>query len=62
VGVPKISHILQKYNLFADEMDTNGWQWDFWETYIRDGDKKAYILSGSGYYGGLEFRAKEEEY
>ncbi len=30
------------------EMDTNGWQWDFWFTY-NDGDE-SYELAGDGYY------------
>ena len=32
----------------CDEMDTNGWQWDYWLR-IEMNDKK-YMLSGDGYY------------
>ena len=32
----------------CDEMDTNGWQWDYWLTVRMKGNK--YMLSGDGYY------------
>jgi len=32
-----------------EDMDTNGWQWDFWRTVRKNGTH--YQLSGSGYYG-----------
>jgi len=38
----------------SDEMDINGWEWDFWMYYTIEDTK--YVLSGSGYYGSLVFR------
>lgn len=36
-----------------EDMDTNGWEWDFWENWTF-GDKK-FQLSGSGFYGRIKF-------
>ena len=38
----------------GDDMDTNGWQWDYWIKFRYN--EKPYILSGSGYYGNLELK------
>ena len=35
---------------YAYEMETNGWQWDFWIQFSRNGEPK-FQLSGDGYYG-----------
>jgi len=40
------------------DMDTNGWQWDFWQT-IKVGEKY-FKISGSGYYGNILFRNEKE--
>lgn len=41
-----------------DNLDTNGWQWDWWDKItVKD---KVYGLSGSGYYGGVTFSTHEE--
>jgi hypothetical protein len=46
-------------NVDTSEMDTNGWQYDYWiPVYIND---KKYVLSGSGYYGNIEFYREDEE-
>lgn len=39
----------------TSDLDTNGWQWDFWQHY-EDSEGKKFVLSGSGYYGELEFK------
>ena len=39
--------------------DTNGWQWDWWQEFRLDG--VAYLLRGSGYYGGHEFHRSDEQ-
>lgn len=44
--------------------ETNGWQWDFWETWLGDGDDNIcdkFMLSGSGYYGGMSFRKLDKD-
>ncbi len=38
---------------------TNGWQWDWWQSF-KCGDKN-YTLSGSGYYGGHTFSLDDED-
>jgi len=37
---------------------TNGWEWDWWQTFIFAG--KSYTLSGSGFYGGHSFHLSDE--
>lgn len=36
------------------ELETNGWQWDFWKKLLIDGEM--YMLSGCGYYGTMRLR------
>jgi len=54
---------LKSLELDEGDMDTNGWQWDFWIPFYKD--NKKYVLSGSGYYNrGLTFAVntdKDEE-
>lgn len=53
------SYILSNECIEDDDegyMATNGWQWDFWKYYLRERDNQGFTLSGSGYYGSLEFR------
>lgn len=40
------------------EFVTNGWQYDWWQPFTKDG--KSFTAHGSGYYGTFEFRATEE--
>ena len=40
------------------DIDTNGWEWDYWIHYEQDGKK--WTVSGCGYYGGISFAPKEE--
>jgi hypothetical protein len=35
-----------------DDMDSNGWDYDFW-IYMHKGDEKI-TITGSGYYGNIE--------
>lgn len=51
-------YLEEKYGLRHHEMDTNGWDYDFWITYIINEEK--YVISGSGYYGNLKFYKDEE--
>lgn len=37
----------------SDGFDTNGWEWDWWQTFIFKGNE--YTLSGSGWLGGHAF-------
>jgi len=51
-------YLLEKYELHHHEMDTNGWDYDFWIYYIIN--EQSYMISGSGYYGNLKFMKCEE--
>lgn len=57
----EIRYILEeKYNAeYCDDFDSNGWQCDFWEHFMINGNR--YCLSGSAYYGNVKLsRVKDE--
>lgn len=37
--------------IYNDDLETNGWQWDFWCT-LNIGEEK-FTLDGNGFYGGM---------
>jgi hypothetical protein len=41
------------FEVDEDEIDTNGWQMDFWLYCFKDGIK--YLIDGSWYYGQYRF-------
>lgn len=41
----------------AGEMETNGWEYDWWIPFTKDG--LSFTASGSGYYGGFGFHETE---
>jgi hypothetical protein len=43
----------------SDDMDTNGWQYDYWIKFTYNGNK--YCISGGGYYGTLELEGDYED-
>lgn len=45
-------HMMEKYNI-ETELDTNGWQFDFWNEFSLNGIK--FMLHGSLYYGDYAF-------
>jgi hypothetical protein len=54
VSPDEASKILEEHGFEKGDMDTNGWDWDFWQTYYKDNVE--YCLSGSGWYNrGLTF-------
>jgi len=42
-----------------EDFGTNGWQWDYWETWKKDG--KYFILSGCGNNGSCSFELSDVE-
>lgn len=54
----KINDILEDLGASRGGMETNGWDYDYWVDYIKDG--QTFVLSGSGWYGGTKFSIKEE--
>lgn len=61
VGIPCQfdAFIQRKYGVKRQDLDTNGWDWDFWVTYIIE--EKKYTLAGSGWYGGISFARDQNE-
>ena len=43
----------------GDDMDTNGWELDFWKYWFSPRNKK-YMVSGSFVLGGLKIRLEDE--
>lgn len=51
---------LKHLGLEKGDIDSNGWQWDFWIPF--NTTTKEYVLSGSGYYNrGLSFSLNTDE-
>ncbi|MGL5574433.1 MAG: hypothetical protein ACRDD8_15975 [Bacteroidales bacterium] len=51
-----VNYIHDNYGkIIDDDLDTNGWQADYWQTgtYLINGRKVAFDINGSGYYGGI---------
>ncbi len=55
-----VKSYLESVGFEEGEFDSNGWQWDFWQ-YMMNDKQENYIISGSGYYGGVSFK-KDEDY
>lgn len=37
----------------TEDLETNGWDIDYWVTFIKEGKDFKYIVSGSLYYGNI---------
>lgn len=59
ISAGDINEYIKSIGEEVGELETNGWQYDFWQNYKIN--SKYYCLSGSGYYGGLEFSEISEE-
>ena len=59
ISAGDINNYIESIGEEVGELETNGWQYDFWQNYKIN--NKYYCLSGSGYYGGLEFREISED-
>ena len=53
-----ICDVLEEFGFKQDEMDSNGWQFDYWHTFDYQG--KSYTVYGSAYYGGFSFYPSEK--
>lgn len=55
VSPDEVDKYLTSLGFVQEDFDSNGWSWDFWMSYSKDGIR--YTLSGSGWYNtGLVFR------
>lgn len=54
IAPDKADQVLKSLGFEQKSFDSNGWQWDFWMEYSKDGN--TYTLAGSGWYNdGLTF-------
>jgi hypothetical protein len=54
ISPDKADQILKENGFAQKDFESNGWDWDFWMTYEKDGCE--YTLGGSGWYNnGLHF-------
>lgn len=54
----QIKHYMESKGWACSDLDTNGWEYDWWLTFTKDG--KSFSASGSGYYGWFELAPTEE--
>ena len=60
MNLNKVIDIVQKLGgTHEDALDTNGWEWDYWD-YVRF-DGKRYCISGSGYSGNCSISLSDEQ-
>lgn len=43
----------------GEDLETNGWDIDYWVTFIKEGKDFKYIVSGSLYYGNINIRKEK---
>jgi D-hexose-6-phosphate mutarotase len=43
----------------SEEIDTNGWQYDYWIKFKYNNQK--YVIDGGGYYGNVKIYVDEDE-
>lgn len=43
----------------TEDLETNGWDIDYWVTFIKEGKDFKYIVSGSLYYGNINIRKEK---
>lgn len=48
-----INEYLNSLGTHNSDFESNGWEYDHWASWEIDGEN--YVLSGSGFYGGLAF-------
>ena len=44
---------------WTEDLETNGWDIDYWVTFIKEGKDFKYIVSGSLYYGNINIRKEK---
>ena len=53
-----VKEYLESKGWQAGELDTNGWQYDWWIEFTKG--EEFFTASGSGYYGGFTFEPTED--
>ena len=53
-----IAEYMDDLGFVRSDLETNGWDYDWWLHFTKDG--KSYTACGSGYYGWFEFGPTEE--
>ena len=53
-----VDYLLKRGYEQLSDLDTNGWQWDFWQGFMHGTTK--FTCSGSGFYGQLKFYKDDE--
>ena len=59
LGTPDMAaRYLENKGWTKGELETNGWDYDWWLPFTKDG--KSFTAFGRGYYGGFEFYPTED--
>lgn len=54
-----VKEVLEKLGWTDTNIETNGWDIDYWVTFIKEGKNFDYIVSGSLYYGNINIRKEK---
>lgn len=60
VSFASVKEVLEKLGWTdISSIDTNGWDIDYWVTFIKEGKDFNYIVSGNLYYGNINIRKEK---
>ena len=54
-----VKEVLEELGWTDTNIETNGWDIDYWVTFIKEGKDFKYIVSGSLYYGNINIRKEK---
>lgn len=58
ISLALVKEVLEKLG-WTEDLETNGWDIDYWVTFIKEGKDFKYIVSGSLYYGNIIIRKEK---
>ena len=59
ISLALVKEVLEKLGWTDTNIETNGWDIDYWVTFIKEGKDFKYIVSGSLYYGNINIRKEK---
>lgn len=60
ISLALVKEVLEKLGWTdTEDLETNGWDIDYWVTFIKEGKDFKYIVSGSLYYGNINIRKEK---
>lgn len=60
ISLALVKEVLEKLGWTdTEDLETNGWDIDYWVTFIKEGKDFKYIVNGSLYYGNINIRKEK---